>query len=263
MKFYQVDAFADKVFAGNPAAVIIMDTFLPDDILQKIAIENNLSETAFLVKAEDYWKLRWFTPGYEVDLCGHATLASAHVLFNEGYGAKDSIQFATRSGILSVQQIDGQYEMIFPADITHPIAVPELLNAALGIPILTCLRGKDDYLVIVADESQVANLKPNFHVISKLDGRGVIVSAPGDQHDFVSRCFYPQAGVNEDPVTGSAHTLMIPYWTKKLGKEKLSARQISARGGNVRGWQVGEKVHLCGGAVTVLKGEFMVGENTN
>lgn len=258
LPFFQVDAFAAQSFSGNPAAVMILEKFLADDVLQKIAVENNLSETAFLVQEDNKWLLRWFTPGFEVDLCGHATLAAAHVLFSEGLCTASTVVFSTRSGNLSVQKSDEIYELIFPADEIQATPPPDFLAKALGLSVLEYYRGKDDFIAVVAHEAQVAQLKPDFAAIANLESRGLIVTAPGDKLDFVSRCFYPQAGINEDPVTGSAHTALIPYWTKRLGKKTLSARQISPRGGNINGWQAADKVYLQGKALSVIKGFFTI-----
>lgn len=257
LTLYQIDAFADQVFSGNPAAVITLQSWLPEQLMQQIAEENNLSETAFFIpKGEDY-ELRWWTPNKEVDLCGHATLATAHVLFEElGYD-KDELRFHTKSGWLTVQRDGDAFVMEFPVDELTPIEVTDTLKAAVnGSTIHAAFQGKDDCLVIIDHEKAVQELSPNLRAIEKIEARGLIVSAPGDKVDFVSRCFYPRYGIAEDPVTGSAHTTMTPYWAKKLNKASLRARQISKRGGALTCRLHGNRVLLKGNAVSYLKGEI-------
>jgi PhzF family phenazine biosynthesis protein len=251
---YQVDAFAKQVFAGNPAAVCPLAVWPDDRILQAIAEENNLSETAFFVPAKQGFTLRWFTPAAEVDLCGHATLAAAHVLFEILGHAEPSIVFTTRSGELIVERQGELLVMNFPARPPRPCAAPEALLAALGQPPVEVLAA-DDYLAIFADEETVRNLTPDLMLLAQLDRRGVCVSAPGHEVDFVSRFFAPKLGVPEDPVTGSAHCELAPYWAARLGKECLQARQVSKRGGEVRCELRGERVILAGSAVTYMKAE--------
>jgi PhzF family phenazine biosynthesis protein len=257
-KIFQVDAFTDQLFAGNPAAVVPLESWLADDTMQAIAAENNLAETAFIVPAADSYHLRWFTPGIEVDLCGHATLATAHVLFEHLGYEEQQIIFHTRSGPLYVIRSERGYRMDFPADQAEITAPPEALVRALGQVPLEVLRGKDDYLAVFPDERTILGLRPDFRALMELEGRGVITSAPADYVDFVSRCFFPKAGIDEDPVTGSAHTVMTPYWAGKLGKTTLEAKQISRRGGTLLCTLEGQRVLLEGGAVTYLQGSFKI-----
>ncbi len=259
LSIYQVDAFTSELFAGNPAAVVPLEEWLPDELMQNIAAENNLSETAFFVKEGNSYRLRWFTPTIEVDLCGHATLATAHVLFSEPGFSKDEIVFRTRSGLLTVGKKDGRLLMNFPADHMEKAEAPDVLFQALGIPKTDEVYKSDDYMVVLNSEEEVAALNPDIKMLSEVEARGVIVTAPGDKVDFVSRFFAPQSGVDEDPVTGSAHTKSTPYWSKKLGKEELKARQISKRGGDLICTMKGDRVEISGSAVTYLKGEITVG----
>jgi len=255
-RMYQVDAFADQLFEGNPAAVCVLDEWLPDETMQSIAMENNLAETAFLVPRDlGSYDLRWFTPGDEVDLCGHATLASAHTLYQH-YGYEGAqISFHTRSGELIVSVIEeGRYLMDFPAD--HGIAVMDeitLIEKAVGADVLECYKGKDDYMAIVRDQKTLESLKPDYQAIMSLDARGLLITTEGDNHDFVSRCFFPIVAVDEDPVTGSAHTLLTPYWAHRLKKNRLKARQLSARGGDLECIYKGSRVALIGSAVTYME----------
>lgn len=258
LPIYQVDAFADQLFKGNPAAVIPLESWLPDETLQSIALENNLSETAFFIPSGDNFHLRWFTPTVEVNLCGHATLAASHVLFEHLAYSKDTIRFDSRSGWLSVEKRDGLYFLNFPADNNEAVAAPPQIEEALGITPLEVFRGKDDFMVIVDNQATIEALTPNFHLLQQLPARGLIVTAPGEQVDFVSRCFFPQTGVDEDPVTGSAHTTMTPYWAQKLNKKELTARQLSFRGGTVQCQLLGDRVALGGKAVTYLTGSIAI-----
>ena len=256
---FQVDAFANQCFKGNPAAVVPLKDWLTEDALQHIASENNLSETAFFVPDGTDFHLRWFTPVAEVRLCGHATLASAHVLFQHLNFEGDIITFHTLSGPLSVARKENHYLMNFPADPIEKLEeIPLLLMEGLQTEIQEVWKGKDDYLAVLKNEPEVADLKPDFRALAQLGGRGVIASAPGQSTDFVSRCFYPAYGIDEDPVTGSAHTTMTPYWSKKLDKSELTARQISARTGDLICRLQGDRVELEGEAVTFLKGEIYV-----
>ncbi|MCB0855156.1 MAG: PhzF family phenazine biosynthesis protein, partial [Bacteroidetes bacterium] len=246
LPIYQVDAFTDHVFGGNPAAVCPLESWLPDQTMQSIATENNLSETAFIVPLNGGYHIRWFTPVYEVDLCGHATLASAFVIFNHLDYQGEEIVFHSRSGELRVQKSGDQMVMNFPADIISEVSIPETLAASFNITPRSAYKGKTDYLLIYESESDIQNLTPDFSLMRKTEARGVIVSAPGDEVDFVSRFFAPLAGVDEDPVTGSAHTTLTPFWVNQLGKNPLSARQISARGGVLACRLEGERVFLTG-----------------
>lgn len=248
---YQVDAFSDRLFAGNPAAVVPLDAWLPDALMQAIAAENNLSETAFLVPEGEGWGLRWFTPLAEVDLCGHATLASAHVLYRHRGIDVPEIAFATRSGTLRVRRDGEGYAMDFPARVPQPIAMPDGLVAALGATPREVLLG-GDLLAVFDDEAAVRSLAPDMGALLALPGRGLVATAPGERHDFVSRFFVPRVGVPEDPVTGSAHCLLAPYWAARLGRDALRAFQCSRRGGEVGCTVVGDRVLLAGQARTFM-----------
>ncbi len=258
LTLFQIDAFADTVFTGNPAAVCILDNWLDDKIMQGIAMENNLAETAFTVKKGAIYELRWFTPEIEVDLCGHATLATAYVLFEHYEPTARSIEFySPRSGKLVVDKgDDGFMVMDFPRDNTEEVGENQTINKAIGTPAIKTIKGKTDYLLIYDSQEQIERISPNFHLLNQLDCRGVIVSAPGNDVDFVSRFFAPQCGIPEDPVTGSAHTTMTPYWSKVLGKTKLTAKQLSSRGGYLRCENLGERIKISGKAVSYLKGEI-------
>jgi PhzF family phenazine biosynthesis protein len=257
-KIFQVDAFSEHVFQGNPAAVVPLPAWPEDWLLQAIAQENNLSETAFFVAIEGGYELRWFTPRAEVDLCGHATLASAHVLFAHLGHAADEVRFLTRSGWLTVSVTDDGLAMDFPALMPQPVdIVPDALAAGLGAAPLEVLAASD-YIAVFDSESKVAGLKPDFSQLQRLGLRGVIATAAGDDIDFVSRCFYPKLDVNEDPVTGSAHCQSAPFWAQRLGRRSLSARQLSARGGRIDCRVEGERVVLVGQAVDYLRGEIWV-----
>jgi PhzF family phenazine biosynthesis protein len=256
---YQADAFTSHLFGGNPAAICPLNEWLSDEIMQKIAVENNLAETAFFVKKGDSFTLRWFTPEYEIDLCGHATLATAHILFTElGYHG-DAIHFETvKAGVLTVTRNGDKYNMDFPSRPPIPIETPNGLVEALGgQEPLAVLRSRDFFLVYESEE-MIRDVAPDFYTLSKMDTVGVIVTAPGKNVDFVSRFFAPGAGVPEDPVTGSAHCNLIPYWAKKLGKNKLHAYQISQRKGELWCELKGDRVLMSGNAVTYLKGEIYV-----
>lgn len=230
---YRVDAFTGPDARGNPAAVCLLDDWLPAARMQAIARINQLSETAFLVRQAKGYGLRWFTPACEVDLCGHATLASAHVLFTESGLATSCVEFHTRSGALGVERLDRGYAMDFPALPVEPTEPPDELGAALGRSPRGCWRGGDDLLVLLEDQAQVLGIDPDLAVLAALPWRGVIVTAPGADCDFVSRFFAPAAGIAEDPVTGSAHCALTPFWASRLSRSQLSARQLSARGGIV------------------------------
>lgn len=248
---YQVDAFADRLFAGNPAAVVPLEAWLPDALMQAIAAENNLSETAFLVPEGGGWGLRWFTPLAEVDLCGHATLASAHVLYRHRGVDLPELAFATRSGTLRVRRDGDGYLMDFPARRPRPVAVPPGLAAAVGAtPNEVLMDG--DLLAVFEDEATVRALAPDTAALLALPGRGLVVTAPGQRHDFVSRFFVPRVGVPEDPVTGSAHCLLAPYWAARLGRDALRAFQCSRRGGEVGCTVRGDRVLLSGTARTFM-----------
>jgi len=252
LKQYQVDAFATRAFEGNPAAVCPLESWLDDGLMQAIAEENNLSETAFFVPTEKGFGLRWFTPVTEVDLCGHATLASAHVIFEAlGYG-QPVITFETRSGELFVKRKEALLEMDFPARPPVPCVLPDLLVEGLGQRPLEILAA-DDYLAVFDSEATVRVIAPNQALLGQLDLRCVVITAPGTRVDFVSRVFGPKFGIPEDPVTGSAHCALAPYWAKRLGKNVLTARQVSRRGGNIGCELKGDRVILSGSAVSVME----------
>jgi len=254
LTLYQVDAFTETPFHGNPAAVCPLSSWLPDNLLQAIAEENNLSETAFYVPEGDAYRIRWFTPVCEVDLCGHATLATGHVLFtHEGY-AKPVIALNSRSGILRVRKDGNELVLDFPVDRLDPVAAPPGLAEALGLAPLEVYRGKDDFMAVYGSEGDVVSMRPDFTLVEKIPARGVIVTAPGAKVDFVSRFFGPQSGVAEDPVTGSAHTTLVPYWSRRLGKTQLRATQVSKRRGELRCVLKGERVEIAGHACTFLIG---------
>ena len=254
---FQVDAFTNHVFGGNPAAVCPLEKWIDDETMQQLAQENNLSETAFFVKSGEEFELRWFTPEIEVDLCGHATLATAHVLFEHlGYN-KPEIHFQTKSGLLIVQKEKDRLMMDFPTDNMPAVEPPAVLFQALGIRS-DHVFASDDYMVVLDSEDEVQNLDPDFRILSEVNARGVIVTAPGNEVDFVSRFFAPGAGIDEDPVTGSAHTKLTPYWSKRLGKDILEARQISKRVGHLTCRNKGERTEILGHAKTYMIGEIHI-----
>ena len=255
IKQYQVDAFATRVFEGNPAAVCPLESWPDDGLLQAIAEENNLSETAFFVPTEKGYGLRWFTPVKEVDLCGHATLAAAHVIFEMLGHSKQVIVFETRSGELFVEKRGDQLEMNFPACPPTLCELPEILVKGLGQRPIE-VWSADDYLAIFDSEATIRAMTPNHALLGQLDLRGVIVTAPGTDVDFVSRFFAPKFGIPEDPVTGSAHCELAPYWANKLGKNTLSAKQVSKRGGNITCEMKADRVLLSGCAVTFMEAEI-------
>jgi PhzF family phenazine biosynthesis protein len=257
LTMYQVDAFTDRVFRGNPAAVCPLTSWLPDETLQAIAEENNLAETAFFVPEGNAFRLRWFTPVAEVDLCGHATLASADVLYRQMGYTQDQISFETRSGQLLVTRKGAQYRMNFPASTPQICEPLPLLIEALGAKPTHVLKAFD-YIAIYDSEDQVANLKPDFFKMNSLALRGVVVSAPGNEKDFVSRFFAPKLGVPEDPVTGSAHCELAPYWATRLGRAVLTAQQLSARGGSVGCEVIADRVILSGSAVHYMTAEIFL-----
>jgi PhzF family phenazine biosynthesis protein len=257
LPMYQVDAFSARVFAGNPAAVVPLETWLPDDVMQAIAAENNLAETAFFAPEGKGFRLRWFTPTVEVDLCGHATLASAHLLFTTLAYPGPRIEFLTRSGMLTVARRGDLLAMEFPARPPQPCAPPPALDKALGKAPLEVL-GARDYLLVYGREADIRSLSPDMERIAKFDRFAVIVTAPGESCDFVSRFFAPAQGIPEDPVTGSAHCTLIPYWSKRLGKTTMQARQISPRGGELVCEDRGERVVIAGKAALYLEGAIHV-----
>ena len=262
IRIIQVDAFTDQPFKGNPAAVALLDAERDDVFLQSLALEMNLSETAYPLKRDDGdWDLRWFTPGAEVDLCGHATLGTAHALFEEGMVDGDEIRFHTRSGLLTCRRSADGLVMDFPAAPAEPCDPVEGLAEALGVEIVT--QGRSfDLLAEVDSPDTVAAISPDYGALVRIDTRGVVVTAAGDvdggSADFVSRVFAPRVGINEDPVTGSAHCISGPWWAERLGSDDLSAHQISPRGGRLQVRIVGDRVELAGQAVTVMTGTLTV-----
>jgi predicted PhzF superfamily epimerase YddE/YHI9 len=281
MQIFQVDAFAKDLFQGNPAAVVPLFEWLPEEMLQRIAMENNLAETAYFVPEGNDYAIRWFTPTVEVDLCGHATLASAHVLFEQlGYG-RDLIRFRSmKSGVLEVSRragpatsgtpaggtgpgatAVGQLTLNFPSNPPAPVDPSSLgiLFDGLGIPSQPLFKGTTDYMVVLDSAEAVEALRPDFRKLATSPGRGILVTAPGTAPiDFVSRCFFPQSGIDEDAVTGSAHTMLIPYWAERLGRKKLSAVQLSARRGYLDCELAGDRVYISGYAKTFMIGEILI-----
>lgn len=256
LPLYQVDTFTDLLFHGNPAAVCLLDKALPDALLQKIAAENNLSETAFLLCKKERAHLRWFTPTTEVDLCGHATLATAHVLF-EHRGAKGTLHFTSKSGNLTVSKQKNLLILDFPSDDVALLSDGMDCSDCFGLEPTAILESSRDLLLVFPDEATVRGLQANLQAIRALTKyRGVIATARGEQQDFVSRFFAPRVGVDEDPVTGSTHTSLIPYWAKQLGKETLRAAQVSARGGELYCEYMGDRVAIGGKAKTYLEGKI-------
>jgi PhzF family phenazine biosynthesis protein len=250
LTIFQVDAFAERTFEGNPAAVVPLEAWLPDELLLKIAAENNLSETAYFVDQGDHYHLRWFTPAREVRLCGHATLASAHVLYHHlGYEG-EQIRFKALGGDLSVSRNGNLYTLDFPADKLDLCDKKDEIERALRSSVLDVARGTDDLLARVDSEETLLSLNPDLAAIRKLDARGLIVTAPGTETDIASRCFFPAYGVDEDPVTGSAHTLLTPYWTRLLEQDSISAVQGKARKGFLRCRNLGDRVAISGPAQT-------------
>lgn len=262
MKYYVVDAFTQEHFCGNPAGVCLLEESWPADvIMQKIAFENNLAETAFVLKKEGYkdqYELRWFTPEVEIDLCGHATLASAYVLMNYADPSLKKVEFHTLSGILTVMKEDDLLTMNFPSRKPVPCDKPELLERVLGIDVLETHMSRD-LVAVVRDAAALAGLKPDFTLMKQIDRVfGFIITAKGDDCDFVSRFFAPNAGIPEDPVTGSSHSTLIPFWSERLSRQSLTARQLSQRGGTLYCKDLGERVEIGGKAVTHLVGDILI-----
>jgi PhzF family phenazine biosynthesis protein len=259
LKLYQIDAFTDKVFSGNPAAVCPLESWLKDDLLQKIAMENNLAETAFYVKNGGAYEIRWFTPTVEVDLCGHATLASAYVLFNYQDYPGNNIRFLSRrSGVLTVERDGDLMKLNFPSDVYTKVDVSSELSACFEKTPVEAYKGKTDFMLVFKSEREIRELTPNLNVIAKLPARGLIATAPGESVDFVSRFFGPQSGINEDPVTGSAHTTLTPYWAIRLGKTELTAMQLSARVGHLQCKFLDDRIEISGKGKPYLVGEIYV-----
>ena len=259
MKYYVVDAFTDVLFNGNPAGVCILEEVLDEEVLQSIAAENNLSETAFILKREDCYHLRWFTPITEIDLCGHATLASAYVITNFMDKSKNAgkLHFETKSGILTVVKENDLYVMDFPSRKPSKAPVTPQMEHALNTPVCEAYESRD-LLLLLETEQQVKDLVPDFDLIKQLAGHAAIVTAKGTGMDFVSRFFAPNVGVPEDPVTGSAHATLIPFWAERLCKTKMVAAQLSKRGGTVYCEDAGDRVKIAGKAVLYLQGEIKI-----
>ena len=257
MVYYVVDVFTEERFHGNPAGVCLINEWLPKEMMQSIAFENNLPETAFLVKREGYYDLRWFTPEVEIDLCGHATLGSAYVLMNYVDTDMDRVDFHTMSGVLTVTRKEGLYTMNFPSRPSKPCNKPELLEEALGVSVVETHIARD-LLVLLENEKTLRELRPDFMKLKEITNVfGFIITAKGENCDFVSRFFAPGAGIPEDPVTGSSHTTLIPFWSKRLNKIELLARQLSQRGGTIQCKDLGERVEIGGRAVTHMIGEIL------
>ena len=258
LEFYQVDAFTQHAFGGNPAIVYRLDTWLADELMQKIAAEHNLAETAFLVQEPEGWHIRWFTPTTEVPLCGHATLASAYVLFNYYLKAADTLQFNSKSGPLSVRREGERLWLDFPAREATEHGVTLDVERALGLDVVDVLNS-DSLLVVLESEEAVRNCKPDLAAVAKLAWPGVIITARGKNYDFVSRYFAPAIGIAEDAVTGAAHCSLIPYWSKRLAKFRLTAFQCSARGGELLCYLNKDRVEIGGYATLVATGQLLAG----
>lgn len=257
MKIYQVDAFTDHVFGGNPAAVIPLDSWISDENMQLIAMENNLSETAFFVEEGDVFHIKWFTPEIEIDLCGHATLASAHIIFNYLDFTGETVHFKYALGSLSVTRDNDLLTMDFPSVFSKDTEVTEQMIKGLGKTPLLAKEARD-LLVLFESEKEILELAPDFTELAQVEHLGIIATAPGDKVDFVSRFFAPNAGINEDPVTGSAHCMLIPFWANRLKKKEMEAIQLSKRGGKLYCKYKKDRVLISGQAVTFLIGEFNV-----
>ncbi|MGE4397258.1 MAG: PhzF family phenazine biosynthesis protein [Sulfurimonas sp.] len=253
LKIYQIDAFAKTVFEGNPAAVVPLDAWLDDLLMQKIAMENNLSETAYFVKEGAHYRIRWFTPVAEVDMCGHATLSSAFVLFEELGFSGDEVVFESKSGLLRVQKDGAHYVMDFPAQELMVCEAPQSLQEAFTQKIVACYKAMD-YLVVFENEEDILHAMPNMQKLQELDARGVIITAKSIKYDFVCRFFAPKLGIDEDPVTGAAFTQLVPYWSEVLGKKSFHTKQVSARGGEVWCTSLGERVQIAGYGVKYFEG---------
>lgn len=258
LRLLQIDTFTDVVLGGNPAAVCPLDAWLDDPTMQAIAAENNLSETAFFVPAGEGYDLRWFTPNVEVDLCGHATLAVAFVVFEDLRPDTKRVDFATKSGRLTVVREGADLVMDFPAQPATPVQPPELLLSALGNAPIEVLAGAD-YIAVFENAADVAQLRPDLGMLMKLDRRGVVATAPGDDTDYVLRFFAPKNAVPEDPVSGNVQTALVPYWSRKLGKPRLTVRQLSARGGAMICEDHGERISIAGRAVRYMDARISVG----
>jgi PhzF family phenazine biosynthesis protein len=258
LKIYIANAFSEKKFAGNPAAVVPLSDWLADELMQQIAAQNNLAETAYFVQQGKDYFIRWFTPTVEVDLCGHATLASAHIMFEHLRYDREQIVFKSKSGPLRVMRDQDKIILDFPVDEPKEGKDEGLIGKALGKKPKSVYTSRFDYMVVLERQSDIEDLKPDLSLVNKLEARGLIVTAKGDETDFVSRCFFPQSGINEDPVTGSAHCVLAPYWAKQTGKNKLNAIQLSARRGWLECELAGDRVLIGGRAHTYLAGEIFI-----
>ena len=259
LDIYQVDAFAENVFQGNPAAVIPLHDWLADELMQKIAMENNLSETAFIVKTDSGYHIRWFTPTFEIDLCGHATPASAYVIKNFVEPHLAEINFTTqKAGVLKAMAKDGMYTLDFPARMPQISEAPDKLLKSLNLAAAVEVLKSRDYFIVLPNEDAVKSAEPDFSLMKEVETVGVIITAKGQSADAVSRCFYPRAGIPEDPVTGSAHCNIVPYWSDKLGKKKIFCKQLSARGGDLHCELDGDRVLMSGKCVLFLQGEINI-----
>jgi len=257
---FQVDAFTDHAFGGNPAAVCVLEQPLSADLMQSIAAENNLAETAFVLKTDGEFYIRWFTPTVEVDLCGHATLAAAHVFFQHLNFESDTILFDSKSGLLSVRKENELLVLNFPSDEIQEIGLPTNMLGVFDPDPSQCFRGKTDYLFVFDTEDQISSMNPDLAKLARLNSRGVIVTAKGNDVDFVSRFFAPQSGINEDPVTGSAHTSLVPFWAGVLDKTVLHAKQLSSRGGELWCELKDNRVEIGGNAVSFLSGSIEIAD---
>jgi PhzF family phenazine biosynthesis protein len=258
LTIYQVDAFTKEVFKGNPAAVCPLTEWLPDETMQRIALENNLAETAFFVKKDDVYEIRWFTPLAEIDLCGHATLGSAYVIFEILKSEENLVRFHShKSGELAVEKQGERLILDFPSRPVAPTTAPDGLTEALGKTPKAVFKARD-YFLVYETEQEILDIKPNFSKLLEIGAHGYIVTAKGDSADFVSRFFAPEVGIPEDPVTGSAHCNLIPFWAERLGKDELFARQVSARGGELFCELAGDRVKIGGNAALYLKGEIYI-----
>lgn len=257
LPLYQIDAFTSRMFGGNPAAVVLLDAWLPHEALNAIAAENNLAETAFVIPRGDAMPLRWFTPTVEVDLCGHATLAAAHVLFRYTFPSAKHLTFSTRSGNLTVTREGDLLSMDFPSRPRIPVEVTDDVISALGMRPRELYRARD-LLAIFESESQIRDFRPDFERIASIDTFAIIVSAPGEAVDYVYRFFAPRQGIPEDPATGSANCTLVPYWSQRLGRSELVAKQLSPRGGDLRCALRGDRVVIAGQTVEYLRGEIIV-----
>lgn len=257
---FQIDAFTDKLFGGNSAAVCPLEYWLPDTLMQKIAEENNLAETAFIVEENEGFRIRWFTPAVEVDLCGHATLAAGHVYFNHLAFSEEEITFNSRSGKLKVKKEGEFLTLDFPADQITRVESHPIINSQFGASVKEIWKGRTDYMVVLGSQKELEEIKPDFKILKLVEARGIIFTSEGNDCDFVSRFFAPQSGINEDPVTGSAHTTLSVYWSKRLGKKELTAIQVSPRMGYLKCKVNEERVEISGSCKTYMVGEVYLSE---